>query len=243
MGKKNKLQKFKEIKENPYVFENRAPKNPVLTNWEGQQVDFKGKWKSDFFGNNHDIYLELACGKGEYTLGLSQMQKDINVIGVDIKGARIWKGAKQAEIQNYENIAFIRTRIEQLSDFFDVDEISEIWIIFPDPFLRKSRSKKRLTSHTFLDRYRSYLKPGALIHLKTDDPTLYEFTLEVLSERSDYYLDYCSSDIYRNEIPHPALAIQTFYEAMHLSDGKTIKYIRFSYRPDLKVKSVSIPEP
>ncbi|MCL4162187.1 UNVERIFIED_CONTAM: hypothetical protein GTU68_051039, partial [Idotea baltica] len=136
----------------------------------------RGRWREQHFGNKAPLILELACGRGEYTLALAAHFKEQNFIGVDIKGARIWKGAKMALEQQLDNAAFLRTRIEQIELFFTPEEVDEIWITFPDPFLKKGKANRRLTSASFLDRYRKILKKGGLLHLKTDDPTLYNFT-------------------------------------------------------------------
>ena len=150
MSRRNKLQKFAELLTFPNVYENFDPENPQLIGLNGMPVDRKGKWKKEHFKNDFPITLELACGRGEYSLGLGRMYPERNFIGVDIKGARIWKGARIALEENLTNVAFLRTRIEQIALFFDPEEIDEIWITFPDPFLRKSKANRRLTSCRFL---------------------------------------------------------------------------------------------
>ncbi len=227
MSKRNKLQKFAELLTFPNVFENFNPKAPVLIGQTGHEVDLKGKWKSKHFQNNHPITLELACGRGEYTLDLARQYPARNFIGVDVKGARIWKGARIALDEKLENVAFLRTRIEQIALFFDPGEVEEIWITFPDPFLRKSKANRRLTSPNFLKTYRKILKPGGLIHLKTDEPNLFAYTLEVLAEEKEVAILYQDDDIYAKPLPIPELATTTYYEKMHLEAGKTIKYIQF----------------
>lgn len=227
MSKRNKLQKFAEILTFPNVYENFDASNPGLAGENGVPVDLKGKWKETHFKNDHPITLELACGKGDYAIGLAQRFPERNFIGVDIKGARIWRGAKTALEAGLQNVAFLRTRIEQLSLFFDENEVDEIWITFADPFLQKGKENRRLTSGNFLSQYRKLLKEGGFVHLKTDDPTLYEYTLEVLAGQEDFTLKYHNDDIYAGPLPVPELEIKTFYEKQHLAAGKSIKYIRF----------------
>lgn len=227
MSKRNKLQKFSELLTFPNVFENFDAKKPELTGKDGQIVDLKGKWGAAHFKNDRPITLELACGRGEYTLGLARLYPERNFIGVDIKGARIWKGANMALEEGRENVAFLRTRIEQIALFFAPEEISEIWITFPDPFLRKSKANRRLTSAFFLSQYRKILQKEGLVHLKTDEPNLYEFTLETLAADKLTRILHQDDDIYAKELPFPELELKTYYELMHLSEGKKIKYVRF----------------
>lgn len=228
MSKRNKLQKFAELLTFPNVYENYNPKNPQLVGLNGQEVDLKGKWRELHFKNDHPLTLELACGRGEYTLDLARRYPEQNFIGVDVKGARIWKGAGIALDEKLDNVAFLRTRIEQIALFFETGEVDEIWITFPDPFLRKSKAKRRLTAPNFLKAYRQILKPGGLVHLKTDEPNLYEFSLEVLSEDPQVNMLYKDDDIYSKKLPFPELETKTYYEKMHLAEGKKIKYIRFT---------------
>jgi tRNA (guanine-N7-)-methyltransferase len=227
MNRLNKLQKFAALLSYPNVFENFNVQNPVLIGANGASVNIKGKWGQEFFKNDHPITLELACGRGEYSVALAQMYPDRNFIGVDIKGARIWKGADFALKNNLSNVAFLRTRIEQIDLFFEPQEISEIWITFPDPFLLDRRSEKRLTSPFFFEKYRQVLKKDALVHLKTDELRLHEYTLGVLSKDSNAKLHYQDDDIYTKALPLPELAIKTHYEKMHLAEQKTIKYSQF----------------
>lgn len=227
MSKRNKLQKFAEVAAFPNVYENFDVGNTELTCC-GEKVRMAGKWRSGHFQNAHPLTLELACGKGEYTVGLARMFPDRNVIGVDVKGARIWKGASRALEAQLPNAAFLRTRIEMLGNFFGAHEVDEIWIVFPDPFPRESKSNRRLTAPPFLSIYRRILRPGGLVHLKTDDRNLYDFTLEVLASEQDARVIAHNDDIYAGALPVPELEIRTFYEAQHLAAGKTIKYIRFS---------------
>ena len=224
---KNKLTKFSELATFKNTYQNYDVTAPELVDHRGEVVDLKGKWNEHHFKNDQPIALELACGGGEYTLALAEHFPDKNYIGIDIKGARIWKGARKALARGLDNAAFLRTRIEQLELFIGEQEISEIWITFPDPFLRKSKAKKRLTSSRFLNIYRKILQKGGTIHLKTDDPTLYEFTLETIEEEK-CNLIYHNDDIYSGELYTPELEFKTFYEEMHLENGKTIKYVRFT---------------
>ena len=198
-----------------------------MVDCEGEEVEMKGSWQEKHFKNNNPIVLELACGGGEYTVALAKKYPDKNVIGVDIKGNRIWKGAKIAMEENISNAAFLRTRIEQLDLFFGKDEVSEIWITFPDPFLRKSKAQRRLTSSRFLKIYRKVLKENGLVHLKTDDPTLYKFTVDTIEEEKINMI-YHNDDIYSAELFTEELEVKTYYERMHLEHGKTIKYVRYT---------------
>lgn len=209
---KGKLAKFAELKAFGNVFETL----PLP----------KGDW-AGHFGNSNDIVLELACGKAEYTLNLAARHSYRNFIGIDIKGARIWRGAKTAADNNLRNVAFIRNRIELLTDYFDKDEISEIWIPFPDPFPKPCKSQKRLTSARFLGLYRLVLKKGGLIHLKTDAVGLFEFTLQTLADER-CRIHELIWDLYSAPITDPKLAIQTTFEKAHLLDKRTIKYVCFS---------------
>jgi tRNA (guanine-N7-)-methyltransferase len=229
MSKRNKLQKFAEVAAFEHVYENFDSDHRVLTCC-GKEVSMRGKWQSAHFHNNHPLTLELACGKGEYTIGLAQMFPDRNLIGVDVKGARIWKGAGRTLEYGLTNAAFLRTRIEMLANFFEPGEVDEIWIVFPDPFPRESKANRRLTSPPFLEIYRQVLKPGGTIHLKTDDQNLYSYTLETLATVADCALVDHSEDIYHGPLSIPELDIKTFYERQHLAAGKTIKHVRFELK-------------
>ena len=182
MSRRNKLLKFAQIAEFPNVYENFSVSEPKLLGTGSEEVDLRGKWGAVHFANNNPITLELACGRGEYTLGLSQAFPDRNFIGVDIKGARIWKGAKQALEQDLTNACFLRTRIEAIDHFFAPSEIDEIWITFPDPFPREGQKNRRLVAPVFLDLYRKILRPGGTVHLKTDNTGLFMYALEVIAE-------------------------------------------------------------
>ncbi len=228
MAKRNKLQKFSEMLSFPNVFENFDMSNPVLAGKDGEITDYKGTWSASHFHNDHAITLELACGGGEYAVDLGRMFPTRNFIGVDIKGARIWKGAKIALEQNLTNVAFVRTRIELISNFFGENEIDEIWITFPDPFLKEGKANKRLTAPRFLDDYRKIIKPGGILHLKTDDPTLYQFTLDTLQEDPRCTVLFADPDIYSKPFPIEELSIKTKYEGMNISKSNTIKWIKFT---------------
>lgn len=228
MSNKNKLGKFADILSYNNVYENYDPKNPSLINGKDNPVEMKGVWAKTHFGNDHPLVLELACGRGEYTTALAEAYPDKNFIGVDVKGARIWLGATIALKNNLQNVAFLRTRIEQISLFFYPEQVDEVWITFPDPFLRESKENKRLTSPPFLNRYKTIIKPGAIFHLKTDDDTLYQFTLEKLGEYDGAKILYQNDDIYASPLAFDELSYKTYYEKSHLLNGRTIKYIRFT---------------
>lgn len=228
MGRKNKLRKFAELLSFPNVYECYNVQQPALVGADMQEIDLKGKWNALHFKNDQLITLELACGGGEYTVGLAQRFPERNFIGVDVKGNRIWKGAKTALEQQIANAAFLRTRIEIIERFFAPGEVSEIWITFPDPFPRASKENRRLTSPYFHDIYRRILRPGGVVHLKHDDPDFYRFTLDSIAADPRCTLVYASDDIYASTLPYPELAIQTLYESFHLAAGKKIKYVRYT---------------
>jgi tRNA (guanine-N7-)-methyltransferase len=227
MSRHNKLQKFAEVLSFPNVYECYDIQRPQLVGVGMQPVDLKGRWGTAHFKNNNPLVLELACGAGEYAVGLAQAFPDRNFIGVDIKGNRLWKGAKQALDEGIHNVAFVRTRIEVIDAFFAENEVDEIWITFCDPFPRPSKENRRLTSAHFLNIYRRILRPGGLVHLKHDDPDLYQFTMETLAADAACKVLYDNFDIYARELDYPELAMKTKYEAMHLAKGKKIKYVRF----------------
>ena len=217
MGK-NKLKKFGEMETFPNVFQ-----YPFAELQKGL-FPLKGKWNTEFFKNDNPIVLELGCGKGEYAVGMAKKFADRNFIGVDIKGARMWTGAKQSVQEGIANVAFLRTSIELIASFFEAGEVSEIWITFPDPQMQKVN--KRLTSTRFMQLYRQILKDGGLVHLKTDSPFLYAYT-DVF-----FFNDRVSTEIYTDDLYHSGLAddileIRTFYERQWLARGLTIKYINW----------------
>ncbi|MEZ5198448.1 MAG: tRNA (guanosine(46)-N7)-methyltransferase TrmB [Bacteroidales bacterium] len=171
--------------------------------------------------------LELGCGKGEYTVGLAKLHPEKNFIGIDRKGARMWRGAKTAVEENLINVGFLRTRIEYITSFFSSHEVSEIWIVFPDPQLRMKKEMNRMTSPLFIERYKTFLKPDGIIHLKTDNTELYEYTLKVIND-FDHLLLFETDDLYKEEPGLEAAGIKTFYESKFLEEGKKIKYIQFT---------------
>ncbi|MCB9225965.1 MAG: tRNA (guanosine(46)-N7)-methyltransferase TrmB [Chitinophagales bacterium] len=226
MGK-DKLKRFNELKTFPNFYENLDFTNPALTNYENKIVDLKGKWHTEHFKNNNPITIELACGKGEYTYGLAKKYPKRNFIGVDIKGARIHKGAKEALEENLSNAAYLRTKIEQLDLFFAANEVNEIWIVFSDPFPKDRHAKHRLTHPKFLDLYKKICTKNAVINVKTDSELLFNYTLGVLDGKEMVY-EIVERDIYRKGTTVPELTeIQTFYEKMHIADGRNINYVQF----------------
>lgn len=224
--RKSKLQRFAELDTFENVLQNFNFLNPVLVNYKKEIIDPKGKWNAEIFKNENPIVLELACGKGEYTCEMGLTQQSKNYIGVDVKGNRMHRGAKRALDEKMKNVFFLRTDINIISTFFLRDEVSEIWITFPDPHLKKGKEQKRLTSERFLNYYKHILKHNGIIHLKTDDSTLYEFTLETIQQLG-LKLMYADDDIYSKALIHPFLEIKTYYEKMHLAEGRKIKYIQF----------------
>jgi tRNA (guanine-N7-)-methyltransferase len=186
----------------------------------------RGRWNENYFHNDHPVILEMGCGKGEYTVNLAVDHPEKNYIGMDIKGARLWKGCKMVEELGLKNVAFIRSRGEFIESFFAENEVDELWLTFPDPQPQSNRIQKRLTSPEFLLKYKNILKKDAIIHLKTDNEKLYRYTLGVIKDFG-HQLVYSSEDIYRLEIPHEATIIQTFYEDIYRKEGVQIKYIEF----------------
>jgi len=197
----------------------------------------KGKWGAEVFGNEHPIVLELGCGRGEYTIGLAECDPSRNYIGVDIKGARIWRGAKTANERDLLNVAFIRTRIEVIGSFFSPGEIQEIWLTFPDPQLKKRRNKKRLTAPGFLNSYRKFLSDGGVVHLKTDNEQMFLYTselvhynnLEVIAE---------TPDLYNSQLADESLSIKTHYEKQYLAEGLPIRYIAFRLKTGMMIRDI-----
>ena len=192
----------------------------------------KGKWHNEWFGNNNPIALELGCGKGEYTVALATRYPDKNIIGIDIKGARMWRGAKDLHIMQLPNAAFLRTRIEFNDSFFAPDEVSEIWLTFPDPQMKREREKKRLSGPFFLNYYRQYLKNNGIIHLKTDSSELYDYTLS-LAKVNGLEIISAVTDLYGEMRDDPMLSIRTHYEEIFLKQGIPITYLSFRL-PDAK---------
>ena len=220
MGK-NKLRKFAEMSENPLVLQY------PFSRFQAEGTDcfpWRGKWH-DFFKNDRPIVLELGCGKGEYTVGLGRLFPEKNFIGIDIKGARMYTGARQALEQGMENVAFLRTQIELLDRFFAPGEVSEIWITFPDPQMKKA--SKRLTGTRFMELYRRVLVAGGIVRLKTDSPFLYAYT-RAMAMLNGMPFDVDTDDLYHSDLVDPILSIRTHYETQWLARGLTIKYLAFS---------------
>ncbi|MBE6310332.1 MAG: tRNA (guanosine(46)-N7)-methyltransferase TrmB [Bacteroidales bacterium] len=234
MGK-NKLKKFAEMETFDNVFQ--YPFAVV----ERDGFPLKGRWNKDFFKNDNPIVLELGCGKGEYAVGLARRFPEKNYIGVDIKGARMWTGAKAAVKEGISNVAFLRTNIELITRFFEPGEVSEIWITFPDPQMKKVR--KRLTSSRFLELYREILIADGIVHLKTDSPFLYTYT-DALVKLNELPTEVNTSDLYHSDIVDDILEIKTFYEQQWLDRGLTIKYIKFhlDHTTELKEPDIDIEE-
>ncbi|WP_300435747.1 tRNA (guanosine(46)-N7)-methyltransferase TrmB [Christiangramia sp.] len=224
MGSKNKLKRFKENEKFENVIQ---PSREELTD---NLFELKGKWSEKFFKNDHPIVLELGCGKGEYTVELARQNPEKNFIGIDIKGARFWRGAKTAQEEDLSNVAFVRTQIELIEYVFSINEVSEIWITFPDPQIKYKRTKHRLTNTEFLQRYKNILKEEGLMHLKTDSEFMHGYTLGLLHGEGHEVL-YAHHDIYKNEYsPKEVTGIQTFYEKQYLEKGKPITYIQFKIK-------------
>lgn len=220
---KNKLKKFAEINSFPNVIQ------PSLCYDDQSDFRFKGKWNHACFGNNNPIILEIGCGKGEYTVSLGKAYPHHNFIGIDIKGDRIWKGAKDALAEGLNNVAFLRAQAEHINDFFDTNEVSGIWLTFPDPQEKKSRAKKRLTSPLFLAKFKKILTPNSPILLKTDNTILFDYTLSIINEKNHRLLE-STYDLYSdNSINEPLLKeIQTYYEKIFLKEEKAIHFLKFS---------------
>lgn len=214
MGK-DKLRRFAEIS----TFEN------VVELENGKK--FKGKWSELQFSNGNPVILELGCGKGEYTVNLARMFPNVNFIGIDYKGNRIWRGAKTALEDGIKNVAFLRIQIENLLDYFNDNEVAEIWITFPDPQPQISREKKRLTSPRFLQKYRQILPEDGVVHLKTDSDSLYAYTLQKIAENSLAILAN-TNDLYHSDAVDDVLSIKTYYEKKYLAHNKNINYIKFN---------------
>ncbi len=217
---KKKLARFSENVTFPNLFQ--PPYSQLVT--EG--FDLKGRWNADFFFNEAPIILELGCGKGEYTISLAGRMPEKNYIGMDIKGARLWRGLKTSQEKGYRHVAFVRSHIEHIEYFFGPEEIDEIWITFPDPLPKKCKARQRLTSPQFLTRYSHILKNEHVIHLKTDDLALFDYTLDTIA-RGNHSLLFHTCDLYHAGLEEPAADIQTFYEKIWLELGKPICYLRF----------------
>jgi tRNA (guanine-N7-)-methyltransferase len=219
VGSKNKLKRFRENETFSNVLQ--PSREEILS-----EFHLKGQWKS-FFNNDHPIILELGCGKGEYTLSLARKNPHINYIGIDLKGARLWRGAKTALQEGLKNVAFLRTQIELIDLLFGKHEVNEIWITFPDPQIKFKRTKHRMTNREFLKKYLSILKPDGVVHLKTDSEFMHGYTLGLLQGEGHEIL-YAHHDIYSNpQAPKDVISTQTFYEQQYLDQNKPITYIKF----------------
>jgi len=215
---KRKLKRFEEMKKFSNVLQ------PEFNEVYNKDFAFKGKWNKSFFQNDNPIIVDLGCGKGEYTIELARRFEEKNYIGIDIKGARIWKGAKQALDENINNAAFIRTRVELINSFFDSNEIDEIWLLFPDP--QPKKKKKRLTSGKFLNLYKKILRTDGIVHLKTDSDLLYLYTLEI-AKYNNLKVECFTDDLYNSNLIDDSLSIKTYYENQFLEQGSNINYLRF----------------
>jgi tRNA (guanine-N7-)-methyltransferase len=213
---KDKLKRFAEIDTFSNVMQLEAG------------LPYKGQWASQFFKNDNPVVLELACGKGEYTVNLAQLFPDKNFVGIDYKGNRIWRGAKTAIEDGVPNVGFLRIQIENLLDYFAQGEVDEIWITFPDPQPQVSREKKRLTSPRFLEQYKQVLKPGGFINLKTDNDDFYAYTAEKVEEQG-LKAHIKTEDLYHSPYADEVLSIKTHYEKKYLQDNKNINYLKFSF--------------
>jgi len=224
VGSKNKLKRFKQNE----TFKNviQPTREEVFSN----SLNLKGNWKQNFFKNDKPLVLELGCGKGEYSVNLARNYPDHNFLGIDIKGARFWRGAKTALEEKLDNVGFLRTQIELIDLLFEENEVDEIWITFPDPQIKYKRTKHRLTNEDFLNKYRKVLKPDGLVHLKTDSEFMHGYTLGLL-HGLDEKIEYAHHDVYGNaHSPKEVTGIQTFYEQQYLEENKRITYIRFTFR-------------
>jgi tRNA (guanine-N7-)-methyltransferase len=219
---KRKLQRFAENLTFPHVFQ------PKLT-YPPADDGMKGKWNDTFFRNQNSIVLELGCGRGEYTVELAKKFPQKNFIGIDWKGARLWRGAKTVHEERMPNVAFLRIQIQNIESFFSQNEISEIWITFPDPQPQKTRERKRLTSEFFLNKYKNILKPDGIIHLKTDNEGFYNFTLQTLKD-FNLPVHISTDNLYESSFVDEVLSIKTTYEKIFTAQGAQSRYVKFSVR-------------
>jgi tRNA (guanine-N7-)-methyltransferase len=225
---KNKLAKFADMDNFSNVVQ------PSFEDAFHDNFKYKGNW-SGYFGNDNPITLELGCGKGEYTVALAEEHPGGNYIGIDIKGARIWRGAKTALEKKLQNVAFVRTRVDFIPSIFGPGEVDEIWITFPDPQLKKSRTKKRLTSPRFLNAYKALLKKDGIVHLKTDNQVLHEYTADLLTYNNCKILAR-TNDLYHSDLEKETRGIRTFYENMFLEEGLPITYLKFQLNDGKKIE-------
>ena len=219
---KSKLERFRVV----------AQRDNVLEPGKENYFQMKGKWNSNYFHNDHPITLELACGRGEYTIGMAELYPNRNYIGVDIKGDRLWKGSTWAMEKNLKNVAFLRTQIQLLHNFFEPGEVDEVWLTFPDPRPKKRDIERRLSNNTFLNIYKEVLRPNGTFRFKTDNTGLFEFTLQELSDRKDIRNLQVTTDVYQSALRDEVLGIKTRYEEMFASRGETIKYLRFEFQQE-----------
>ena len=227
---KRKLARFAEMTSFTNVIQ------PDFSEVFHKDFHLKGKWGNVFFKNNNPLIIELGCGKGEYSIELARKFPEKNFIGVDVKGARIWRGAKTAIEEEIPNVGFLRTRIEFINSFFSNNEVDEIWLTFPDP--QPKKSKKRLSSSKFLNFYTSFLKPNGLIHLKTDNADLYSYTL-LLVQYNNLTIEKYTDDLYGSNVKDDILGIKTFYEKQYLVRGMKIHYLRFRLPEKIIIKELS----
>ncbi|MCW3124968.1 MAG: tRNA ((7)-)-methyltransferase [Bacteroidetes bacterium] len=231
-GRKNKKKKIAEVNTLPNVYQCHDYHETELMNAAGEKMDLKGKWNSAIFKNNNPITVELACGKGDYTVALAAKYPDRNFIGVDIKGPRIHTGAKHALERRLDNVAFARLKIQNILQFFGVGEVAEIWITFPDPFPKDRHEKHRLTYKSFLEKYKLVLQKDGVINFKTDDLPLFHYTRDSVAAfgcETSYYKE----NIYSEPLEMEELSIKTYYEKQHIANGRTINYLRFKF-PGIK---------
>jgi len=224
MGKA-KMKKLREVSGFSFVYENKNFLAPALNDFEGNVIEWKGAWAEKAFKNKQAITMELACGKGDYTIALAERFPERNFIGVDIKGDRLWRGALTVQSKGLSNVIFVRTKIEQLDLFFAPHEIDEIWITFPDPFPKKPDTKRRLSAPSFLSLYKKLIKENGLIHFKTDALDLFDYTEGSMKE-AGFELLTVQRDIYGNHLEDEITSIKTYYELMHLADERTINYLK-----------------
>lgn len=217
---RKKLVRFAQNEVNPNVVQAGKPLFETI----------KGNWHEVQFQNQQPIVVELACGRGEFTVGLGREYRDQNFIGVDIKGSRIWKGSSTATAESLTNVAFLRTQIQNLDQFFAEGEIAELWITFPDPFPRDGDEKRRLTSPKFLDMYKPMIKKGGLVHFKTDNTGLFDYTLELVQSRDDIEVLAFTHDFYQSEMRDDHHGIKTRYEKIFSDKGEKIKYLKFRFK-------------
>ena len=217
---KRKQQRFNENDTFPNVIQPKIIYPPV-------DHPMKGIWNDKFFKNNHPLILELGCGRGEYTVNLATMFPQNNYVGIDFKGARLWRGAKTALENKLHHVAFLRIQIQRIENYFDAGEVGEIWLTFPDPQPQKSRERKRLTSPRFLSMYKNILKKNGVIHLKTDDQGLYEYTVDVI-KANNFSTQAYTNDLYNSDLCDETLSIKTTYEKIFMKQGATICYLKFA---------------